>query len=408
MLCSINNIDIPIPYSNKRATIILDGKSLIITGNNGSGKTSFIKDIYSHLSNILKNRSENDLNHLKNQKLHYEELLKRTSKDNSSYKAYAQRVNEYNTKIKHLSDININTSENDVTDTRSLLRFHAATRQSAIASPTQAPKHSILVEQNKDFDNEKDGSNFFESYLLSLKKNQSYAIAFDEDLDEANRINAWFNKIQNDLRLLFEDSSLELIFNSKDEKFYLIQKNKEPYTFQALSSGYSSILSIYTDLIMRVEMWNVTPENIEGIIFIDEIDAHLHVSLQKQILRFFINSFPKVQFIVTTHSPFVVTSVTNTIIYDLTSNEQIIDISSYSYGIVMEELFGVKTESHALLDKLNSIETLLKEITPNNIKELDDEISSLAAAQGNMSEEVQAFLDHAKLEILKMKKQIQG
>lgn len=36
-------------------------------------------------------------------------------------------------------------------------------------------------------------------------------------------------------------------------------------------------------------MWGVSPDNIQGVIFIDEIDAHLHVSLQKQILRFSLN-----------------------------------------------------------------------------------------------------------------------
>ncbi len=408
MLCSIKEIDIPIPHSSKRANIVLDGNSLIITGNNGSGKTSFITNIHEYLLTGINDKNQNNIQTLTRQRDYYKNELKTKGRDDHNYQNNTNNLNRLEKRIKDLNNYKITTINNEVTEIRSLLRFHKATRQSSIQSPTTTPKHSTLIKEKKHFANNVDGGEFFESYLLSLKKNQSYALAFDDNKKEADRIELWFIKIQKDLCSLFEDSNLELKFNTKDEKFYLIQENKSPYTFQTLSSGYSSILSIYTDLIMRVEMWDVTPENIEGIIFIDEIDAHLHVSLQKQILRFFMNSFPKVQFIVTTHSPFVVTSVTNAVIYDLTTNEQITDISSYSYGIVMEELFGVKTESHALLEKLNSIETLLKDITPNNIKKLDDEISSLAAAQGNMSEEVQAFLDHAKLEILKMKKQIQG
>lgn len=408
MLCSIKEIDIPIPHSSKRANITLDGNSLIITGNNGSGKTSFITNIHEHLLTGINDKDQNDMQTLIRQRNYHKNELKTIGRDDRSYQHNINNLDRIEKRIEALSNYKIETISNGITETRSLLRFHKATRQTSIESPTNTPKHSTLIQEKKHFPNNVDGGVFFESYLLSLKKNQSYALAFDNNKDEADRIESWFIKIQKDLRSLFEDSTLELNFDTKDEKFYLIQEDKSPYTFQTLSSGYSSILSIYTDLIMRVEMWDVTPENIEGIIFIDEIDAHLHVSLQKQILRFFMNSFPKVQFIVTTHSPFVVTSVTNAVIYDLTTNEQITDISSYSYGIVMEELFGVKTESHALLEKLNSIETLLKDITPNNIKKLDDEISSLASVQGNMSEEVQAFLDHAKLEILKMKKQIQG
>lgn len=93
--------------------------------------------------------------------------------------------------------------------------------------PSQAPKHSVLVEENKHFANDKDGSQFFESYLLSLKKNQSYAIAFDKNETEANRIKKWFDKIQTDLRLLFEDSNLILEFDTKDEKSFIYTKMKK-------------------------------------------------------------------------------------------------------------------------------------------------------------------------------------
>ncbi|HEN3631405.1 TPA: ATP-binding protein, partial [Yersinia enterocolitica] len=127
----------------------------------------------------------------------------------------------------------------------------------------------------------------------------------------------------------------------------------------------------------------------------------------KQILRFFIKSFPKIQFIVTTHSPFVVTSVSSTIIYDLTTNEQIIDVSSYSYGVVMEEIFGVIPESHVLMDKITHIESLTNNITPENIDELEAMISSLASDQENMSNDTQAFLDAARLKLIKTKKTIE-
>ncbi|EHT10889.1 AAA family ATPase [Raoultella ornithinolytica] len=406
MLCSISKINIPIPYSRKKVNIQLDGRSLIITGGNGCGKTSFITAIYNYLKKGIDSPNNNNVEYLSRQINNHTRLMEEAGRDGRAYNSYKNEVEKNKARLEEINNFNIEIESIDNKDIRSLLRFHSATRQSAISSPNQAPKHSVLIEENKHFSNDKDGSQFFESYLLSLKKNQSYAIAFDKDENEAKRISLWFDKIQLDLRSLFEDPDLVLEFDTKDEKFYLHQDGKDRYTFQTLSAGYSSILSIYTDLIMRVEMWGVSPDNIQGIIFIDEIDAHLHVSLQKQILRFFIKSFPKIQFIVTTHSPFVVTSVTDSVIYDLTANEQIIDVSSYSYGVVMEEIFGVLPDSHALTDKLTHIENLVQNITPENIGELEKVISSFASEKENMSNDTQAFLDTAQLKLIKTKKRI--
>ena len=84
-----------------------------------------------------------------------------------------------------------------------------------------------------------------------------------------------------------------------------------------LSDGYRSILSLTVDLIRQMVIFygykdvfrNIPKKgmtiDLPGVVIIDEIDAHLHPSWQKRIGYWLTQYFPKIQFIVTTHSPLV-------------------------------------------------------------------------------------------------------
>jgi predicted ATP-binding protein involved in virulence len=85
-----------------------------------------------------------------------------------------------------------------------------------------------------------------------------------------------------------------------------------------MADGYSSLLNIAADIMMRIEGAGYTDYNIPGIVLIDEIEQHLHVALQKKALPMLTTMFPNIQFIVTTHSPFVMASMKDkAVIYDL-------------------------------------------------------------------------------------------
>ncbi|PPS24273.1 hypothetical protein BVY11_27715 [Pseudomonas amygdali pv. morsprunorum] len=165
-------------------------------------------------------------------------------------------------------------------------------------------------------------------------------------------------KFVNDLRYLFEDPELDLVFDAVELKFRIRQPGKKEFTFQTLSSGYSAIFDIYANLIIRTEYFEITPEQLTGVVFIDEIDVHLHVSLQRKILPFFARSFPNIQFIATTHSPFVVTSAFDTLIYDLNTGQQSDNLSMYSVETVVEGLLGVSPVSEQLQDKIKKLVNL--------------------------------------------------
>jgi len=85
--------------------------------------------------------------------------------------------------------------------------------------------------------------------------------------------------------------------------------NKLP--FKSLSDGYRNVIGMVADMAYRCIQLNPgLKENVltetDGIVLIDELDLHLHPEWQRTIVRDLKRIFPKVQFIATTHSPFII------------------------------------------------------------------------------------------------------
>jgi predicted ATP-binding protein involved in virulence len=94
------------------------------------------------------------------------------------------------------------------------------------------------------------------------------------------------------------------------------------------------------ELMMRMENRAALTYDMSGIVLIDEIETHLHVELQRKVLPFLSKMFPNIQFIITTHSPFVISSLENTVVYDLEKQCRLEDMSVYSYDGIVEYYFN--------------------------------------------------------------------
>lgn len=71
-----------------------------------------------------------------------------------------------------------------------------------------------------------------------------------------------------------------------------------------ISSGEAALLCVFGEIFRQADNINMDM-NVSGIVLIDEIDKHLHISLQKTVLPLLMNLYPRIQFIVTSHSPFM-------------------------------------------------------------------------------------------------------
>ncbi|ADY82780.1 hypothetical protein BDGL_002194 [Acinetobacter pittii PHEA-2] len=199
--------------------------------------------------------------------------------------------------------------------------------------------------------------------LISITEQQE---AIEKVSKEIKKLGNWFNKVESDLKFILENPNIRISFNHQSDQVLLVDSQKNSFfSFDSLSSGFKAIFNIYANLLMRAQIQNLAPENLAGIAIIDEIDVHLHISLQKKVLPFLIKAFPKIQFIVSTHSPFVITSTDNdTVVYDISSDEFFEeDLSLYSHESIIKELFHVQDENENLVTLSNQLIGFIKSET---------------------------------------------
>ena len=163
---------------------------------------------------------------------------------------------------------------------------------------------------------------------------------------------------------------------------------------EEMSDGYRSVLSMTFELVRAMDAAFGTETllkeldaqkgqlTLPGVILIDEVDAHLHPAWQKRIGTWFTDCFPKVQFFVTTHSPIICQAAERGSIWRLAepgSDEKSHrvtdqDLERLIYGNVLEaystEFFGVD------VTRSRSSKDMLRQLAELNRKSLKDGLTS--------------------------------
>ncbi|RMN44295.1 Predicted ATP-binding protein involved in virulence [Pseudomonas syringae] len=408
MLNNICKINAMIPSSGKTASIELNNRNLIITGVNGCGKTQFINKLFEYLDRLIISRQNLTLEQLESQVSIYTNELSRITEASGNYQNYNAALRENQKALMEAKSPpvfidNIEQFTIDYHNQKAVLLKFEATRQASIrpsnsSRSKDALKQEVLVMS--------DASTLFEDYLVSQKTAQAFAESpnIGNNPGEAKSINAWFEKLESDLQELFEDTSLKLHFEYETQSFYIRQQGKAQYRLQQLSSGFSSIFSIYATLLTKIQLSSSSIDDIYGVVLIDEIDAHLHVSLQRKILSFLTKSFPKIQFVVSTHSPFVVSSVREVVIYDLSTLEQVEDLSMYSYESILSGLFNTAPVSEVLKEMIVDMGDMM--LSPNiDISKLEHYVREIGEHEQHLDSESAFFVKKARLIISKNKKE---
>ncbi len=100
----------------------------------------------------------------------------------------------------------------------------------------------------------------------------------------------------------------------------LVDKNGKALDVAQLSQGEKSLMALVGDIARRLAIMNPALENPlqgKGIVLIDEIDLHLHPNWQRVVIGNLNKTFPNCQFVLTTHSPIVISESPNLLCYSL-------------------------------------------------------------------------------------------
>lgn len=330
-------------------------KHLVLTGKNGSGKTTVLRKIKDILDGQIKDNYSN----------------KATSRDN---RVEAKFTNHYNYVIFY---DNILVQESLV-----VVVYFEANRTTQVQNVTTVISDNQLKEQLAQTPYPSP-SEFFKQYLVNKKVFQVFD-AMDGKAEGAKQQELFFIELEKTLAEIFEDPGTKLEFVRENFEFYINLSDGRRFTFNQLSAGYSAFLSILTELLMRTDLLRKQANDYNydpcGFVLIDEPETHLHLEMQYQILPLLTSLFPNLQFIVATHSPAVASSIKNATVFDLSTGQMLGDTAAgSSFSELMQTHFGLENEYSNVADKI------LAEVT--EISEMPDRAAALVQLRQLLEEQ---------------------
>lgn len=235
---------------------------------------------------------------------------------------------------------------------------------------------------------------------------KSPSVGYDKESDkELHQIDAWRNNLQsvqdytgffrwfrikedveNEKRLRenssFRERGLTAVRDAIKESFpefqslyirrtpkeaFVVQKSgtEEVFSMTQLSDGEKGVIVIIADIARRLEMANPTLENPlqgKGIVLIDEIELHLHPAWQRRIVPALEKTFPGIQFILTTHSPQVVSEIARSQVF-LLENFKVIKEVPHTLGrdsnTLLQDVFNVPERPEAAKEEFDKLYRIL-------------------------------------------------
>ena len=174
----------------------------------------------------------------------------------------------------------------------------------------------------------------------------------------------------------------------------VVDKDREELVVNQLSDGEKCTLAMVGDLARRMAIANPKmPDPLQGdaIALIDEADLHLHPSWQRRLASAFAETFPNCQFLLTTHSPAILSHLKSENIWTLERTtgkgiEAARPASSYGQKIdrVLEDVMGVSARPDEIRDKVSLLFLAIEQRELKKARRILDELTDEIGADPDL------------------------
>jgi len=340
---------------------------LLITGKNGSGKTTVLNECKNYLKKIL----EMPIDGLFSEKGRNEifEPIENNFKIHFS--------------SKHLTEIRL------ARETGIFVVKHFDSYRKLQAKGTQSVEKITLPHINQiDYEpNQQRLSDKMAAYLVDMDYTRLRA-HIDKDETTFNEINNWFTIFLEVLQTI-DNQIVGLKYSPADNLHNFLLQVKMPdnstiqVSFEELPDGFKAAFYIVFELILQMQSKVQTTYELPGVVLIDEPELFLHIEMQKKILPALIKIFPRIQFIVATHSPFVLSSVENAVVFDMETKWRFENASQLSYSGLVEYYFKQNEYSEKIKKEITVFEKLAQQTEHTDedlelIAELDEKFKNIS------------------------------
>ena len=187
------------------------------------------------------------------------------------------------------------------------------------------------------------------------------------------------------MKLMQNNDRISVSYDKRtDELIY--SDGDETLPIRLLSSGFRNLLGMVFDIAYRMAVLNPDllediTEKTPGIVLIDEIDLHLHPNWQWRVIDALKNTFPKVQFIATTHSPIIIASCKEEKLITLRLEDLFLDkpseiipgrtVKGWMVDSVLKEYMHTENRDPETIEKLKRLSELARKKISGNFNEID-------------------------------------